>query len=277
MILVFFAFSTSQEYYTFPAYFPILLLLADAVADEECTQRQRWLIFGAALTAVLSIAASATLIAGLWTSHHLPYVADISTVLARHNLAEDTLSMSHFLDLTGESFAALRLPAALAALALFVGPSLALGLRIRRKLFAATWTTAATMALFLIAAHIALGRFDSILSSRTLASAIAQQLQPEDEVAIYGDQAFGSSLLFYLRRPIYLVNGRTTSMWFGSTYPDAPKIYWDDEDLRAGWTSTARVFLFVPPHQKARVESEIPNGRFLVAENSGKLIYSNRP
>jgi hypothetical protein len=33
---------------------------------------------------------------------------------------------------------------------------------------------------------------------------------------IYGDQAFGSSLLFYLRRRIYLVYGRTTLdvVWF---------------------------------------------------------------
>jgi 4-amino-4-deoxy-L-arabinose transferase-like glycosyltransferase len=276
-VLLFFAFSTSQEYYTFPAYFPLLLLLAAAVAEEERGQRPRWLVFGATVTAVLSVAAGATLVAGLWTSRHLPYVADISTVLAKHNLAEDTLSMSHFLDLTGESFAALRLPAALAAVALLTGPVLALGMRVRGKHFLATWMTALTMGVFLVAAHIALGRFDPLLSSRTLAMAIQQRSQPGDQVAIYGDQAFGSSLLFYLRRPIFLVNGRTTSMWFGSTYPDAPKIYWDDSDLRAAWHSATRVFLFVPPHQTARVESLLPEPRFVVAESSGKLIYSNRP
>ena len=150
-------------------------------------------------------------------------------------------------------------------------------LRIRRKHFAATWVAALTMALFLVAAHIALGRFGAYLSSKELADRIAQESRPGDVVAIYGDQAYGSSLLFYLRRPIDLVEGRTTSMWFGSTYPDAPKIYWTDADLLSAWGSGTRIFLFVPPHQKQKVDSLIPLQRFVAAENSGKIVYSNRP
>ncbi len=94
---------------------------------------------------------------------------------------------------------------------------------------------------------------------------------------IYGDQAFGSSLLFYLRRPIELVNGRTTSMWFGSTYPDAPKIFLDDSALLRAWTSSGRVFLFVPLYEKARVDKLIQPPKFVIAESSGKTIYSNQP
>ena len=71
---------------------------------------------------------------------------------------------------------------------------------------------------------------------------------------IYGDQAYGSSLLFYLQRPIELVEGRTTSMWFGSTFADAPKIFLSDADLRQEWAGTGRVFLFVPPHQIKKVD-----------------------
>ena len=93
---------------------------------------------------------------------------------------------------------------------------------------------------------------------------------------IYGDQAFGSSLLFYLRRPIELVEGRTTSMWFGSTFADAPRIYLSDADLQREWTGSGRVFLFVPPHQKARVDGVLPS-KFIIAEVSGKVVYSNRP
>ena len=84
-------------------------------------------------------------------------------------------------------------------------------------------------------------------------------------------------LLFYLERPIYLVNGRTTSMWFGSTFPDAPKIYLDDSDLVREWDSSTRVFLFVPPFQKARVDSLISSPKYVIAESSGKTVYSNRP
>ena len=88
------------------------------------------------------------------------------------------------------------------------------------------------------------------LSSKDLAREIAARARPEDRVMIYGDQAFGSSLLFYLQRPIDLVEGRTTSMWFGSTFPDAPKIYLSDADLQQDWAGQERVFLFVPPHLK---------------------------
>jgi hypothetical protein len=131
------------------------------------------------------------------------------------------------------------------------------------------------MTLFLVAAHIALGRFGPYLSSRDLAQKIAAQEHPGDRVMIYGDQAFGSSLLFYLQRPIELVEGRTTSMWFGSTFPDAPKIYLTSTDLQTAWIGPGRIFLFVPPHLKAKVDSILPN-RFIVAEQSGKYVYSNQ-
>jgi hypothetical protein len=132
------------------------------------------------------------------------------------------------------------------------------------------------MAVFLIAAHIALGRFGPYLSSRDLAQQIAARAKPQDRVMIYGDQAFGSSLLFYLQRPIELVEGRTTSMWFGSTFPDAPKIYMTSADLQRDWSGTRRIFLFVPPHLKAKVDALLPT-RYTVAEVSGKYVYSNEP
>src|SRR6185312_16241705 len=107
---------------------------------------------------------------------HLPYAPDIGTVLAKHNMAEDTLSMSHALDLSAESFAALRLPAILAVLALIVAPLLSLCLRRRPR--QATWALAVGMALLLLAAHIALGRFGPYLSSKALAQKIATQEKP---------------------------------------------------------------------------------------------------
>jgi 4-amino-4-deoxy-L-arabinose transferase-like glycosyltransferase len=205
--LVFFSFSTNQEYYTFPAYFPILLLIAAKLANEEESGSRRWLLWTSGVLAVICIVISAVLAAGLWNSRQLPFVPDIGTVLAKPNLQAETLSMGHMLDLTGESFAALRLPAILAAVIFLIGPALAFGLRRRGAQRAATWMTAATMAVFLIAAHIALVRFDPFLGSRIMARQIAPELKPTDRVMIYGDQSFGSSLLFYLRRPIELVNG----------------------------------------------------------------------
>ncbi len=276
VILVFFSLSTNQEYYTFPAYLPFVLLLANAIACEEQERPGKWLIASAAVLANLSLIAAAVLAAGLWSSRKLPYISDIGSVLAQPNLSNDTLSMGHMLDLTGPSFAALRFPAILAMLALALGPATATCLRIRRRQFAATVTTAITMAVFLVAAHIALERFDPFLGSRDLARAVAGEVKPQDEVMIYGDQAFGSSLLFYLQRRIDLVNGRTTSMWFGSTYPDAPHIYLTDGDLLSRWNSGQRVFLFVPEYARKTVDGLLGDKKFAIAEGSGKVIYSNR-
>jgi hypothetical protein len=216
------------------------------------------------------------LVVGLWQSRHLPFEPDIGRLLSQQDTNAYTLSTSHMLDLSYASFAALRLPAALAAIVLLLAPLASFILRMRRRHYAATWALAAGLAVFLVAAHIALGRFGPYLSSKDLARQIAARERPEDKVMIYGDQAFGSSLLFYLRRPVDLVEGRTTSMWFGSTFADAPKIYLSDADLQHDWASGERVFLFVPPHQKARVDGLLPE-KFVIAEISGKYVYSNEP
>ncbi len=281
LILIFFAISTNQEYYTFPAYLPLLILLAEGIdrcewSDCNAGVRKGWLRASAGTLAVIGLVAGIVLLTMLWKSRNLPFEPDIGNVLAKHDMSEDTLSTSHMLDLSYASFAALRLPALLAAVALLVAPMGSFLLRIRRRHYSATWILAAGMAVFLVAAHIALGRFGPYLSSKDLAQQIAARAHPEDRVMIYGDQAFGSSLLFYLQRPVELVEGRTTSMWFGSTFPDAPKIYLTDADLQRDWASKERVFLFVPPHLKAKVDSLLPD-RVVVAEVSGKYVYSNHP
>ncbi len=279
--LLFFAFSTNQEYYTFPAYLAFFLLLGAAVAGEEIEgeqahMRKSWLLATSALSVMVRLVFAVALIGGLWSSRHLAYVPDIGAVLARTNLDTNTLSMGHILNLTGQSFAALRLPAILAVIALLFGSLAEIVLRARGKHFASTWALALTMTLFLVAAHIALVRFDPFLSSHMLAQRIEEQLRPEDRVLIYGDQAFGSSLVFYLPHQVELVNGRTTSMWFGSTWPDAPKIFLDDNDLLRLWSSSTRVFLFAPDFQQKNVEELLGDKALVYASSSGKIVYTNR-
>jgi 4-amino-4-deoxy-L-arabinose transferase-like glycosyltransferase len=277
VVLLFFAFSTNQEYYTFPAYLPLLILLAGALsAEEEANPRSRWLLIPSVVYAGLGVTLGGVLIAGLWASRSKPFISDIGTVMADRNVGNNTLAMTHFFDLTTDSFAALRLPALLAALALIAGSLLALWLRARGENFASTWTVACATGLLFVAAQLALIRFEPFLSSRPIAQVIASLAAPADKVMIYGDQAYGSSLLFYLRRRIYLVNGRTTSMWFGSQFPDVPAIFLDDADLVRLWNGRDRVFLFVPPDQIARVKQVIPQPQYIVVQSSGKVVYGNR-
>src|SRR5260370_10463273 len=126
-VLIFFAISTNQEYYTFPAYLPLLLLLADGIAQcerMECEDgvRAGWLKTSAGLLAVIGTIASAMLVVGLWQSRTLPFEPDIGRLLSQQDTNAYTLSTSHMLDLSYSSFAALRLPAALAAVVLLVAP-----------------------------------------------------------------------------------------------------------------------------------------------------------
>src|SRR5262249_31403918 len=159
------------------------------VAKAEQGTTNRWLVWSTGVVAVLSLAASAALATGLWESRHMPYVADVSGGLAKHNFENETLSMSHMSDLQAESFAALRLPAIMALIALTLGPLSAYGLRLRRRHYEATWTLACAMAVLLVAASVAYARFEPYLSSKNLAQAIARQIGPEDTVAVYGDQS----------------------------------------------------------------------------------------
>jgi 4-amino-4-deoxy-L-arabinose transferase-like glycosyltransferase len=275
VLLVFFSFSTNQEYYTFPVYFPVLLLIASRLAEEEQTS-QRWLTWTSGALAIAGIIFAGILVAGLWSSRHLPFVPDIGTVLAKPDLQAATLSMGHMLDLTGESFAALRLPAIIAAITLALVPLAAFILRRRRAHYAATWATGLMMTVFLVAAHIALVRFDPYLGSHNIAQKLQQLANPQDRIIIYGDQSWGSSLVLYLRRPIESVHGNVSSMWWGSRYPDAPHRFLDDKQLVQAWNSSARVFLFVPQSEREKVESELPQ-RTLIMESSGKQLWSNRP
>ena len=287
LILLFFSFSTNQEYYTFPAYLPMLMLIAAGLVKAEDTfatklASRRWITLAHAALTLLGFAISATLAYGLWTSRHLAFVPDIGDLLAHRGVGDYTLAMSHLFDLTGPSFAALRLPAILAALAFAFGPLIAWLLRQQRQHLASTSAIALTSSIFLIAAHIALVRFGPMLSSANLAVKIEQLKQdslidPDSQLILYGDQTYGSSIAFYLGEQPLLVNGRTTSMIFGSTFPDAPPVFLTDSDLMKIWGTGKRKLLFVPLEQAPQAERLLGSHKVPLMESSGKTLYTDRP
>lgn len=283
VLLLFFAFSTNQEYYTFPAYLAMVLLLAEAVAKvvDDSTSSvavprwRRWLLGTTLVSCAVRLLFAGVLIFGLWKARHVPFVPDIGEVLSQENFDNYSLSMGHMFDLTGASFAALRLPTVLAILSLVVGSLAELWFCCRKRYESAIWSLALAMMLFMVAAHVALVRFDPYLSSHSLAQDIQRQLKPEDHVMIYGDHAFGSSLVYYLPHTVELVNGRTTSMWFGSTFPDAPHIFLDDSDLLRLWNSPTRVFLFTPEYERKTVVKLLGTHLQVYARRSAKIVYVN--
>jgi len=286
-ILLFFSFSTNQGYYTFPAYFSLVLLTAMGLArietraaTEATGERRidmRWLEISHAAFAIVGLAVAALLAYGLWASRHLPYASDVGTLLDYRGVGGYSLSMSHFMDLTGKSFAALRLPALLAAITFLIGPSVAWWMRVHRQHLRATFTTAITAAMFLVAAHIAYVRFSPMMGSPYMAKTINRIAGPNDVLMLYGDQSYGSSIIFYTQRRAYLVDGRSSSMIWGSYYPDAPHIFLNDAQLLSRWGHGPRKFLFVPREYRKKVNSLLGKRAYLVQEISDKELLTDRP
>jgi 4-amino-4-deoxy-L-arabinose transferase-like glycosyltransferase len=300
-ILFFFSLSTNQEYYTFPAWAPLIILIAGVLAGIEESRDSDdilasgrpllpmiWLTGAQAVFAVVGVLAAATLGWGLWESRHLPFVSDIGTLLAHRGVGDYTLSMSHLFDLTGPSFAALRLPAALAAVTLLVGPAVGWILRLKRKHVAATVSVALTSAFFLVAAHIAFARFEPMLSSKQLADTMIQKGSPADSFIIFGDQSDGSSIVFYTHsffhgKPALLVgeacspHGEGSSMLWGSCYPDAPKIFVSEDQLSKIWGTGERKWLLAQDINQSKAEQLLAGRLYPVQSIADKALWTDRP
>jgi len=299
--LFFFSISTNQEYYTFPVWPPLLILIAGVVAGIEEKRAPEaapvgskpqlstaWLTGAQGVFAVVGVLSAVALGWGLWESRHLPFVADIGTLLAHRGVGDYTLSMSHLFDLTGYSFAALRLPAIMAAIILLIGPFAGWLLRIKGKHLAATISVALTLTVFLIAAHIAFARFQPMLSSKQLADTIMQKGSPADTFIIYGEQSDASSVVFYTHRffqgrPALMVlprcgqhNEGTPLLW-GSCYPDAPDIFLSEDKLSKVWGTGERKWLFAQDVNQLKAESLLAGRLIPVQTIADKALWTDRP
>ena len=272
-VVLFFSFSTRQEYYTFTAYPAMMLLAARALADLETAPGRALLRAHWALAAV-GVAAAVGLAAMVAVSLGTRVEGDIATVLTK-NPEYYALSLGHIFDLTPDAFAALRFPALGAALALAGGALTALWLRHRRRDTAATVSLALMAALFFFCAHSAYKVFNPYLSSKLLADVLAGAARPGDRIVIDGEYESGSTLNFYTGRQVHLLNGRSANLWWGSFYPDAPRIFLEDRDLVRMWHEGGRVFLFLERDKQEHFE-KLLGPVSVLARSGGKLIVTNR-
>jgi len=298
--LLFFSISTNQEYYTFPVWTPLVILIAAVVAGIEEKHAPvgaqqggkpllstAWLTGAQGVFAVLGVLSAVVLGWGLWQARYLPYVDDVGTLLAHRRVGDYTLAMSHLFDMTLSAFAALRLPAILAAIALLVGPALGWLLRIKGKHLASTISVALTMSVFLIAAHIAFARFDPMLGSKRMADTILAKASPADTIIIYGEQSEGSSIIFYTHhffgKPAMFVyprcgqHGEGSPLLWGSCYPDAPDIFLSQEKLSSIWGRGERKWLFAQDLNQLKAESLLAGRLILVQTIADKALWTDRP
>jgi 4-amino-4-deoxy-L-arabinose transferase-like glycosyltransferase len=285
--LLFFSLSTRQEYYVLPSIPPLVLLIA-AWLNDEATEVEAFTVpnplarAGQRVAVVLLVLGSiAALIAAFLAFHTHPPAPDTDlALLLKQNPADYALSFGHFLDLNAQALSAFRQPLILTAVALFAGTLANWYLRRNYKPHAANLClTAATFA-FLLAAHIGLQIFSPVLTSRQLAEAIQPTLRPTDLVVIHGEYEAASTLGFYLHRPdadsepIHILNGRSSNLWYGSFFPDAPRIFEDEASLNRKWTGPRRIFLWQDLNEPVPT---LPVHIYLIAQSGGKEILSNEP
>ncbi len=286
-LLVFFTFSSTQEYYSMPCYPALALLIGCALSNEVSSgglrehveplsgraaelnraRKQAWIRAGhgiiSAIAAVAAIAIAIILVK-VW---NLPAAGDISNALTQ-NPELYTLSLGHLGDLTLKSFAYLRAPLILAGAAFLIGASAFLWRR--RPILAFV----AMMVLFLHAARMAMVVFDPYLSSRPLAEALMQappgQLIEDDAYYTF------SSVFFYANRQALLLNGRKTNLEYGSYAPNAPRVFIEDKDFAGLWNRPERCYLLIEGPSLPRIANLVSKPALhVVRESGGKFLLTN--
>ena len=265
-LLLFLTFSTTQEYYSMPVYPALALLLGCAMAGES-----RWLRAGlrlAGTTCVLAVAAIALI---LYSVRGVPTPGDISRALEQHPEAY-TLSLGHIGDLTLASFAYLRLPLIVAAVAFLIGAVGAWTLRGQRAFLA----LALMMVVFFHATHLALRTFDPYLSSRPLAEALLRV--PAGRLIVNGAYYVFSSVFFYTNRPALLLNGRVTNLEYGSNAPGSARVFIDDRQFAALWAQPERSYVLTTKEDLPHLLVSVGAAQLHeVAESGGKFLLANQP
>ena len=279
-ILVFFSFSTRQEYYVLPA-LPALAVLCGMWMKREAESAQgsalqKSGVRGALAMLVLGVIAFAVAMWFAVMSPAVPPNADFAELLRRAQ-SMYMLSMGHLFDLTPQAMGFFRWPLILTGVAFLAGTVLHWIFRKRGSSMKANLTLASMMVVVFHAVHLALGTFNPVLGSKPLAMAIERNYKSGDTIVIDGQYSLASSILFYTGVQMHMLNGLTNDLWFGSLYPDCPKVFEDDASFARLWLGPGRVFYFVPNDGKIDNLKRLGAPYYLLARSGRKSVYSNRP
>ena len=265
-VLIFFTFSTTQEYYSMPCYPALALLLGSAMAMQG-----DWIRRGTRVLSVIAACIGLVTLTLFILTRHIPAPGDISQALSHHPGAY-TLSLGHMQDLTLGSFAYLRTPLLVAAIAFCLGAF-------------ATWkwtgqpaflAGALMMILFFHAARLAMAVFDPYLSSRPLAEAILKS--PQGTLIVDHHYYTFSSVFFYTDSTALLRNGRFNNLEYGAYAPGVPDVFIDDSQFTNLWLKPERSYIVASQNVVPRLESLVGAEHLsLVAASGGKVVLTNHP
>ena len=276
VILLFFSFSTRQEYYTIPA-LPGVALLAggwlsrESAGDASESDRRAGRVSSLVLM-VVGIFAAAVGLAFFSRTHQPPAGVDLAELLKK-NPQDYDFSLGHVLDFTPEALGLFRGPLLGASLSLLFGTVLNWWMR---RCDRPAWGNAALslmMISLLTCVHISFATFSPILSSHDLAVAIQKEYRPGDVIVIDGEYHQASTLNFYTRVPVRILHEPSGNLWFGAKFPDAPHVFETQQSFAALWSGPTRVFLWTDQDEPKELAG-LPH--FLLARSGGKAIFTNR-
>jgi 4-amino-4-deoxy-L-arabinose transferase-like glycosyltransferase len=273
-VMIFFTFSTTQEYYSMPIYPAVALLLGCALVAGGS-----WIRNGTRVLCVVAGLAAATILGILYSVRGLPAPGDIASALVSHPAAYK-LSLGHMEDLTVESFAYLRLPLAVAGVAFLIGCFGTMrswaGDRSNGQGRQVYISAAVMMVVFFHAARLALVVFDPYMSSRPLANALLAS--PPGTLVVNHHYYQFSSVFFYTDRSALLLNGRFNNLVYGSYAPGAPPVFIDDADFVRRWHAPERCYFVVDKAGLTRISERLPRSDFFTVKASGgKFLFCNHP
>jgi hypothetical protein len=264
-VLLFFTFSTTQEYYSMPCYPALALLIGSAMTTGSV-----WISRGTRALSLIAGCVAVVLTAILLLVRNLATPGDITAALSQHPDAY-TLALGHMEDLTLASFAYLRVPLAIAAAACLAGAIGTAAMRPPRAFAAA----ALMMVLFIQAARLALVVFDPYLSSRPLVEALRER--PPGTLIVDHHYYTFSSVFFYTGRTALLLNGRFQNLEYGAAAPDAPGVFIDDTDFAKRWVQPSRYYVFATVSALPRLEQLAGTAPFaVIATSGGKFVATNQ-
>jgi 4-amino-4-deoxy-L-arabinose transferase-like glycosyltransferase len=281
LIILFFSFSSRQEYYSLPAV-PALGLLTAGWLERESTsargsRERRAGRIVSALLLIVGITVAILVSAILVQTKPFPPGTDIGDVLTQHP-GEYKLSLGHMQDLTIRSLGLFRAPLWILAIALPVGTLLSWILRKRERALQANLMLTAMMVAVLCAVYLGYVTFSPVISSKNLALEIKAAFRPGDTIVIHHDYEFGSTLNFYTGEQVHMLNGRRADLWFGSFFKDAPKVFEDDESFARLWNGPTRVFFFSEEsYLEEGLKNLDPKTVHVFSRSGGKVVLTNHP
>ena len=276
VILLFFSFSTRQEYYTIPALPGVALLTgawvaresrADANEADRCVGRRSSLVL-----MIICVVGAAVGLALLFLTHPPPAGADLADLLKK-NPQDYDFSLGHVLDFTPQALGMFRGPLLGASLSLLFGTILNWWMRRRGHPVWGNAILSLMMIGLLTCVHVSFVKFSPILSSHDLAVAIEKEYRPGDLIVVDGQYHQASTLNFYTHIPLRILHEPSGNLWYGEKFPDAPHVFETQQSFAILWSAPARVFLWTDQEDPKELAG-MPH--FLLARSGGKSIFTNR-